>query len=102
MSRMLRGYDVDVVQDGQAALDKCRESTYDLIFCDVGMARMTGTEFHRALAHEQPEEAAKIVFMTGDAVSPAFVDFLERTSNAALEKPFDVASVHALLKRRLG
>ena len=39
-----KGYDVDTVTNGQDALDRCRETTYDLIFLDENMPGLSGLE----------------------------------------------------------
>ena len=39
-----KGYDVDTVTNGQDALDKCRETAYDLVLLDEHMPRLTGLE----------------------------------------------------------
>jgi DNA-binding response OmpR family regulator len=38
-------YDIDVAKNGQEALDKCAEKTYDLILLDLMMPVMDGVEF---------------------------------------------------------
>lgn len=39
-----KGYEVDTVTNGQDALDRCRATTYDLIFLDENMPGLSGLQ----------------------------------------------------------
>ena len=39
-----KGYEVETVSNGQDALDKCSETTYDLILLDENMPGLSGLE----------------------------------------------------------
>jgi CheY-like chemotaxis protein len=62
---------------------------YDAIVCDLMMPEVTGMDFYDAIFASAPEQARKIIFMTGGAFAPRARDFLESVPNARLEKPFD-------------
>ena len=38
----VRGFDADVAEDGDVAIEKCRSRTYDVITMDLDMPRMNG------------------------------------------------------------
>ncbi|HLU68440.1 MAG TPA: response regulator [Kofleriaceae bacterium] len=75
---------------------------YDLILCDLMMPVMTGMDLHGALLASAPDQARRMVFLTGGAFTPAARAFLDRVPNARLEKPFDVQNLRALVNDRLG
>ncbi len=70
---------------------------FDAILCDLMMPEMTGMELHATVAKKVPEQAERFVFVTGGAFTPAASDFVGRTSNTVLEKPYDLRALRAAL-----
>jgi PAS domain S-box-containing protein len=68
---------------------------FDTILCDLMMPEMTGMALYDKLLAEAPAHAARMVFLTGGAYTPAAGDFLDRVPNARLEKPFTPAQLRA-------
>jgi CheY-like chemotaxis protein len=73
---------------------------YDVILCDVSMPGMTGVELHERLRVAVPEQAARIIFVTGGA-APSTMAALERLPNVCLQKPVDPVGLRALVWRRV-
>jgi len=95
--------DVVVVTDAAAALEKlARGDRYDVVLCDLMMPDMDGIDFHRRLSAAQPEEADRVVFITGGAMTARVDAFFRRVSNLLLEKPIDLDGLRALIERRVG
>jgi CheY-like chemotaxis protein len=65
------------------------------------MPAMTGMDLHAVIAGEVPEQAARIVFVTGGAFTAAARDFVASVPNTVLEKPFDKEALDAVLARHL-
>jgi nitrogen-specific signal transduction histidine kinase/CheY-like chemotaxis protein len=63
---------------------------FDAILCDVMMPQMTGIEFYQVLSVIEPEQAARIGFITGGAFTGGTQRFLDSTPNQKLEKPFRI------------
>ena len=81
------------------ALQQLRDHEhFDLIFCDLMMPDMTGMEFYEELHQLAPEQAERVIFMTGGAFTPGAREFLERVSNLRLDKPFDQKNIRALVR----
>lgn len=74
---------------------------FDVIFCDMMMPDMSGIEFHAELQGRVPEQADKVVFMTGGAFTQRAREFLATVPNLHLEKPFDLRQLLALVRGRL-
>jgi CheY-like chemotaxis protein len=65
------------------------------------MPVLTGIELHEALVRVAPDQADRIVFMTGGAFTPRAREFLSKAPNLRLEKPFDLGHLLALVNDRL-
>ena len=72
------------------------------VVTDVRMPEMTGMDLHRELSRVAPEQAARMIFLTGGAFTPAGRLFLSATSREHIEKPFDPANLRAIVRRHLG
>ena len=70
---------------------------YDVILCDLMMADMTGRQLYEALCQRLPEQARRMIFMTGGAFTPSSIDFVATMSGSILKKPFKQAELEQLL-----
>jgi CheY-like chemotaxis protein len=75
---------------------------FDVIFCDLMMPGMTGMDLHGVIAESHPEQARRMVFVTGGAFTPAARAFVGSVPNTFLEKPFDKSAVDAVLAKFIG
>ncbi|MFW5877175.1 MAG: response regulator [Myxococcota bacterium] len=100
LRRVLRGCEVSVVSSGREAVDLLtrKEASYDLILCDLMMPEMSGMDVYHTVAETHPDRAARFVFMTGGAFTPAAREFLDRVGNDRIEKPFDPYRLRELVK----
>jgi CheY-like chemotaxis protein/two-component sensor histidine kinase len=84
------------------ALERLRSGEhFDLILCDLMMPVMDGRELYTELSRFAPEQARKMVFLTGGAFTPALQTFLSGVSNERIAKPFDVAKLKNAVNARL-
>ena len=89
-------HDVEGTPDATEALRMVsRSAPFDVIFCDVMMPQLSGMEFLARLTLMKPEQADKVVFMTGGAFSPEARAFVAHTSHKVIEKPFTAEAIKA-------
>ena len=92
-------YKVTCVGDGRRALERIRGGDrYDVILCDLMMPELTGMDLYAELERLVPEQAERVVFVTGGAFTPRAREFLERVPNARVEKPIDFQNLKLLLR----
>ena len=99
LARILAGsFDLVMAEDARAALDRlARGERFPLILCDLSMPGMSGSELYRELVARYPEQAQRVLFVTGGAVDGADAAFLRAAPLGHLEKPFDRAALLARL-----
>jgi DNA-binding response OmpR family regulator len=54
-------YQVDVAENGKVALEKCQNTTYDLILLDIMMPVMSGVEFLKHFMSDAPSKTRLIM-----------------------------------------
>ena len=100
MRRVLRDHTVTVVTAAAAALVRLDAGEkYDVILSDMMMPEMSGMEFHAELVRRHPDDAARVVFISGGTFTAGATAFLARVPNERLEKPFELDTLRALVRR---
>ncbi len=100
LGRVLVDHDVTMVTSAREALDLISAGTpFDVIMSDLMMPGMSGMEFYDTLTRERPHIAARMIFMSGGAFTPAARAFLDRVPNERLEKPFKLSTVRDLVQK---
>jgi CheY-like chemotaxis protein len=89
---------IDIAATGQQALQFLGEREYAVILTDLRMPEMDGPELYRQIERRWPERAKRIIFITGDALSPTVQTFLSGTGQPYLEKPFVPAEVRDIVR----
>jgi len=100
---LTREHDVTCETRAEAALARVRAGErFDAIVCDLMMPQMTGMDLYETLCEIAPAQARAMVFLTGGAFTARARAFLERLSDAALEKPVDSGVLTARVRRFVG
>jgi CheY-like chemotaxis protein len=81
-----RGWSVEIVADGQAALDALEEDRYDLVLMDVQMPIMDGLEATRRL--RERGSTVPVVAITAHALDSERASCMEAGMDDFLTKPF--------------
>ena len=108
LQRMLAGeYDLTVASCGATAIEHVAGGAwYDAIITDVMMPNMTGIELFDRLEAMAPDQATRVIFLTGGVFTAQTQTRLETAGNPQLQKPVSsqelracVANVVASLRR---
>jgi two-component system NtrC family sensor kinase len=84
------GCELEVVRDGEAALDRLRQGHYDLTICDWKMPGLNGQQLYDQIRAADPAAASRFIFMSGDVMNEKMQRFLEATGSACIAKPFSL------------
>ena len=74
---------------------------FDIVFCDLMMPKMTGMEVHAELLRDHPDEASKMLFMTGGVFVEEAEEFLSKVSGRWIEKPIDFGELEGKIWNRV-
>jgi CheY-like chemotaxis protein len=92
----------DHASNGMEALSKICSTHYDAIVCDLMMPRLDGRAFFNQVVKDYPHLADQILFITGQVSHQAgLTDFIWRSGNTLLEKPFEIEQFRAALQKIL-
>lgn len=96
-----RAHEVTTAPSGKAALEQLQRGTrFDVILCDLMMPSMSGMDVYERVRALAPEQAERMVFLSGGAFTARARDFLEH--HPSLEKPFDLGALEAVIRARVG
>ncbi len=95
ISRLLlrHGWDVDICQHGNLALQKIQLSQYDCVLMDIRMPELTGTDALREIRKLEVSGGIKrqnVIMMTGYADEDATIKAFQLEAANYISKPFDV------------
>lgn len=101
------GHQVTLARDGRGALERlaelCRADTPpDLVISDIKMPGLDGPTLYAHLLRQDVGLAGRILFITGDTLSPDTSGFLARSGAPCLAKPFAVEELHRAIIGVLG
>ncbi|MGZ6432236.1 MAG: ATP-binding protein [Pseudobdellovibrionaceae bacterium] len=95
------GLEVDVANNGQIALEKVLQNSYDLIFMDCQMPVMTGYEATEKIRKEQKGEKTPIVALTAEGASGERNTCFSMGMDDFLTKPLELDRLIEVLHRWL-
>jgi PAS domain S-box-containing protein len=91
------GYTVEVAAGGAEAVTLLERSRYDAVLLDLRMPDLSGDAVYEAVRRRDPEQASRIIFVTGDVRSDQALRFIAGTGCASLSKPFLLEDLVRLL-----
>ena len=90
------GYDVDVAEDGATALAMVDKERYNVIFCDIKMPGMDGTEVLDKMVAEGIDSA--IVMISGHGDIDTAVECIKKGAFDFIQKPLDLNRILITIK----
>jgi DNA-binding NtrC family response regulator len=90
------GEDVETAEDGDIAIDICRNRHFDIAFIDMRMPHMNGLDTCKAILSLDPQ--ARVVVMTGYTEEQMIDQALQSGAIAKIYKPFDIDVVVELIR----
>ncbi|MGM9742492.1 MAG: sigma-54-dependent transcriptional regulator [Candidatus Cryptobacteroides sp.] len=90
------GYTVDVAEDGPTGISLAEKERYDVIFCDIKMPNMEGTEVLDKLKSEGIDSA--IVMISGHGDIDTAVDCIKHGAFDFIQKPLDLNRILITIK----
>jgi CheY-like chemotaxis protein len=70
---------------------------FDAILSDLMMPQVTGMDLYDELCRIAPDQAKKMIFLSGGAFTERAREFLEGLANPCVEKPFELANLLELI-----
>lgn len=102
LRRSLRDYEVIVTASGGEALALIASGErFDVILCDVTMPGMGGDDAYREMQRVAPDQAERMVFVTGGVTTEGRREFMASVPNPVLEKPFEVGMLRETIRARI-
>jgi two-component system NtrC family sensor kinase len=95
------GHHITPAFNGAEALALLQEQAFDFIVSDVRMPAVGGPTFFEILQTIRPDLLPRVMFVTGDTVSPSTQEFLRRAGRPMLTKPFDPERLRAVVTENL-
>ena len=72
---------------------------FDAVITDLRMPRLTGMALHELVARVAPDVSRRFIFSSGDTGDEEAAAYLARTHCPVVQKPFELASLLALVER---
>lgn len=93
------GFDVDVAEDGEAAIEKLKAQKFDALLLDINMPRMSGIEALGIIRQQFPQ--TEVIMLTGFADFSTAIECLKNGARDYLVKPIDTTELITRLKSLL-
>ena len=90
------GFQVMEAEDGYHAIDRVKNTRFDLVFLDIKMPGINGVQTFREIKKISPGSA--VVMMTGFSVEDLVREALKEGARTVIYKPFQVEKVLSLVR----
>jgi two-component system NtrC family response regulator len=94
-----KGYEVEIAEDGNHALDELKKSRYDLLLSDIRMPGLSGIELIEKSKQVQPD--LEIILITAHATISAAVEAVKLGAFDYLTKPFEDEELFVAIEKAL-
>lgn len=91
------GYEVDLAEDGEVAMEKVKDDIYDIVLCDIKMPKLDGFSFLDELKKEKIN--LTVIMMTSFGSIDIAVQAIRKGAYDYISKPFSSDEVIIALKK---
>ena len=91
------GFETEIAQDGEIALNKCSTESFDFVLIDVQMPKLNGVEVFREIKKSN-KPLPKFIFFSAYSIPELKKDAEDLGCLAFLEKPIELGKVISLIK----
>ena len=95
------GHTVETATNGQEALALLHERSFDLILCDLLMPALDGQTLYGLLQRQLPALCQRMIFLTGDTLSPESMLFVEQCGQPWIPKPCSIDEIRTTMAQVL-
>ncbi len=96
------GFEICEVTDGQTAVERCQTWQPDLIWMDIRMPTMSGTEATLLIRKLASIRQPKIIALTAHALEEERLQILASGCDEVIRKPYTQGDIYNALNRHLG
>ena len=96
LAEVLEDYDVSIARDGQEALDRLKEKSYNLVITDLRMPNVSGEEVVKYAREESPQ--TQVIVISGYSSLQTVSQSITHGACAFLSKPFSIKELLARVK----
>ncbi len=96
---MLSGYDFDEAEDGNVAIEKVRENTYDLLLLDITMPGKSGLDVLKEVKQITP--SLRVIMLTGVVGLSVAIESLKLGADDYITKPYNLEYLLNSIRRVL-
>lgn len=93
------GYNIDISHDGESALEKSYEKSYDLLLLDVNVPKINGFEVLQDIRNQNNNTPA--IFLTSFKDKESVLKGFDKGADDYLKKPVDLDELHSRIKALL-
>jgi two-component system NtrC family response regulator len=93
----LRGFEVTQAENGQDALDRAKESEFDLAMIDLKMPGVGGKQVLEVL--KKTNDFIEVIIMTGHGSADAAAECMEAGAFSYMPKPYELEKIMETLKQ---
>lgn len=95
------GFNVEVVLNGTLAVDAAKRKSYSLVFMDMIMPELNGTDATKQIRVESQNKETPIIAVTGNILDEEVAECLSSGMNEVLTKPLHFSSLMKVIENYL-
>jgi CheY-like chemotaxis protein len=95
------GYEITTAATGREGLAALEAHAYEVILCDMRMPDLDGPGFYRELERRHPHLVSRVIFLTGDVLSPDAQAFFTQADRPRVVKPFKAQEIRRVIRQVL-